>query len=699
MMNTRYPEHLVFGLDIGTRSLVGTVGYKQNEKNFIVIAQCVKEHDTRAMLDGQIHDIVTVSESIESVKRSLEKQIGRKLTEVCIAAAGRVLKTVVVRADYEFLNETIVLDEHIHSLDLLGIEKAYEKIKEEMQGDVTNFYCVGYSAIRYYLNDYAIMKLEGHKASKISTELLATFLPYEVIDGLYSAVERAGLNVANLTLEPIAAINVAIPDNFRLLNIALVDVGAGTSDISITKDGSIIAYGMIPYAGDEITEVILQKCLVDFNTAERIKQNLKKKTISYKDIMGLTRKVSSSEILEEVDPTIQKITKSIADKIIELNGDKSVSAVFVVGGGGKVPAFTKALADHLKITPDRVALRGEEVLRDVEFLQSEIKKDPLLVTPIGICLNYYDQKNNFIFVHVNEDRVKLYDNSKLTIVDAAMQVGFPNEKLFPRRGKPIHYTLNGNKKTVRGELGEAAIITLNGKVVGMNTPIAQHDIINITESTVGADAVFEVSQLPEYSSTIEFVIDSKKVICPKFVMANDKLVSEFYSIKDGDQIKILNYYTLEQVLEFMDIAYTDNILVNNKPAVLTTKIYENFSIDHDWDIYLNRSENELLDFTREQVEDTVTEDQQGEDIKSFKGNSNVIEPPNIQKTLIHVTVNGETVKLSKKSSYILVDILDVYQLDLTAAKNGILVMEVNGITADFTTAIQDNDRIEIYWKG
>ena len=68
------------------------------------------------------------------------------------------------------------------------------------------------------------------------------------MDGLYSACNLGGLEVANMTLEPIAAINVAIPEAFRMLNIALVDVGAGTSDISITRDGSIIAYGMIPFA-------------------------------------------------------------------------------------------------------------------------------------------------------------------------------------------------------------------------------------------------------------------------------------------------------------------------------------------------------------------------------------------------------------------------------------------------------------------
>ena len=65
--------------------------------------------------------------------------------------------------------------------------------------------------------------------------------------------------------------NVAIPEQYRLLNIALVDVGAGTSDICLTKDGSIVAYGMIPSAGDELTEIIAKEYLVDFASAEKIK--------------------------------------------------------------------------------------------------------------------------------------------------------------------------------------------------------------------------------------------------------------------------------------------------------------------------------------------------------------------------------------------------------------------------------------------
>ena len=84
----------VFGLDIGTRNMVGTVGYKTKDGRFIVAAQITREHKTRAMLDGQIHDIAKVSESIKEIKEELEKSLAMPLKEVCIAAAGRVLKTI-----------------------------------------------------------------------------------------------------------------------------------------------------------------------------------------------------------------------------------------------------------------------------------------------------------------------------------------------------------------------------------------------------------------------------------------------------------------------------------------------------------------------------------------------------------------------------------------------------------------------------
>ena len=567
-------EPLVFGLDIGTRNVVGTVGYKEGTE-FIVVAQYMIEHETRAMLDGQIHDIGRVAKTIEAVKQQLEEQIGAPLTEVCIAAAGRVLKTVTTTVEYEYDEETVVTREDIHTLDLLGIEKASGILKEENDTKF-KFYCVGYSVVKYYLNEDIFSNLEGHKAERISEDIIVTFLPEDVVDGLYSACNLAGLEVANMTLEPIAAINVAIPEAFRMLNIALVDVGAGTSDISITRDGSIIAYGMIPFAGDEITEMLVQHYLVDFKTAEHIKLGSgSEKEIEFKDIMSISHTIPAKEVWDITEELVDRITTSVAEKIKALNGDKSVSATFVVGGGGKIHGFTEMLADKLGLPHERVALRGEEVLQEVHFEQTDIQKDPLLVTPIGICLNYYDQKNNFIMIHFNGERMKLYDNSKLTIVDAAMQAGFPNDQLFPRRGKEVNFMVNGRPRILRGQSGESAIVRMNGKVVNINTPLEANCEIVIEPSTIGEDAAGTVEQLEEYTeSTIVFEVNKKTVICPRFVEVNGVLEPPSYRIQEGDRIELRNYYTIGQLVEFMDVELDldQEILVNNRDADMATLV-------------------------------------------------------------------------------------------------------------------------------
>ena len=420
---------------------------------------------------------------------------------------------------------------------MLGIEKAQDILKEANDTQY-KFYCVGYSVVKYFLNDEVFISLEDHKATKIGEDIIVTFLPEDVVDGLYSAVGQAGLTVANMTLEPIAAINVAIPENYRMLNIALVDVGAGTSDISVTKEGSIIAYGMIPYAGDELTELIVQHFLVDFKTAEAMKlASTTENEVTYEDIMSISHTIPSKEIWDLVEPTVDKITSEVAAKIMELNGDKTVSACFVVGGGGKIHGFTQMLAKRLDLPEERVALRGEEVLKEVVFEQEDIHKDPLLVTPIGICLNYYEQRNNFIMMKFNGERLKLYDNNRLTIVDAALQAGFPNDELFPKRGMPINFVVNGAARIARGEAGEPAIVTLNGRPANINTPLVPNCEVTIEPSTAGADAVYTIEQLEEYhESTLTVIINGKTVVCPKFVEVNGQLEPGSYEIKEGDRL-------------------------------------------------------------------------------------------------------------------------------------------------------------------
>lgn len=586
-------EELVFGLDIGTRSMVGTVGYRQGER-FVVTAQEIRQHQTRAMLDGQIHDINRVAAAIADIRQALQDKTGIKLEEVCIAAAGRVLKTMNVHADMDLDKERNVTKEDMSSLISLGIEQAFEDFQEKNDTNM-HFYCVGYSVVRYFLNGMWMGQPEHHKAKTIGADIIATFLPDDVVDGLYSAVELAGLRVANLTLEPIAAIRVAIPEKFRLLNIAMIDVGAGTSDISITDDGSVTAFGMIPCAGDTLTELLAKTCLIDFTTAEMIKTAAAtQEEIIYEDIMGAEQMITAKEVIAICQPEIERMSKLAANAIKELNGGKSPSAVFIVGGGGKIKGFDELVASELELDPKRVALRGEEIMRDVDFPDGALK-DSTIITPIGICLTYYEQYNNFIYITFNGNRIKLYDNNKLTVTDAAMQADFTREGLFPRRGEELHYTVNGKNRVTKGEYGESAHVYVNGEEVSLSHNIKANDVIVLEESTLGTPAQEKIADLIDYNGKIVVYLKGDEMPLPKPVKVNGTAVTEEYLIQNGDEIIVSSAYTYDEFFEYMGLSPDDMILfINGERANETMEVCASDQLE-----FKNRKEYELKEIYKE----------------------------------------------------------------------------------------------------
>ncbi|RKM62718.1 cell division protein FtsA [Butyrivibrio sp. XB500-5] len=715
-------QKVVFGLDIGTRSVVGTVGY-MNEGQFNVIAQSVEKHQTRAMLDGQIHDIGKVGATIKVVKENLEQQTDIHLTDVCIAAAGRVLRTVRTTYEYEYPESHDITDEDIYNLNSAAVEQAYSEFLKNNTSDL-KFYLVGYSVMHYYLDGYQIANLEGHNAGKVSVELIATFLPDDCVDGLYKACERAELNVANLTLEPIAAMMVAIPDRFRMLNLALIDVGAGTSDICVTDDGSITAYGMLPIAGDDITEIIAHHCLVDFNQADEIKIAASHNDrVEYIDIMGLRKTITAKEIARIIKPQVDMMAQKAVEEIKKLNGDKAVSAVFVVGGGGCVPGYTKAIAKEMDIPEERVALRGEEVMKNITFLNNDgIERDSLLVTPLGICISYYEEANNFIFVSFNGIQTKIYDNGKLQIVDAAMQAAFPNEDLFPKRGEELRYTVNGKERASRGEPGEPAVISLNGKPADIHTKIHANDIIEVVPSTAGAPGEAVIESIPEFKTKFNVNVNGKNVEASRFATVNGEPQTALYSINSGDEVKVLDYNTAEQIAALMDIEINEDtvIIVNNERGDKDTPVYENFKIEFkaqeeaimdyyrdfpnadevaisqaNQESYANSDDVKIIEGKDGQLSFDDLPDDDGE----YKKNSSEQEPvKNILAHDLHIFVNNDAVTLHGKADYIFVDIFDAIDFDLSKPNGRSIVTTLNGATPDYMQAIHEGDKIEVYWK-
>ena len=380
---------LVFALDIGTRSIIGIVGRVEGDL-FKVLAIESEEHARRSMKDGQIEDIDQVAQVARRVKQRLESRLGVMLKKVCIAAAGRALKTQ--KADYEIQLEQVrqIDGELIGRLEIGAVtaaEEAFHKennAEDEEQG--RGFFLVGYSVLSYYLDNLNISSLKDHKGRNLKVEVIATFLPREVVDSLYMTMQKCSLEVVSLTLEPIAAINAAIPQDLRLLNLALIDIGAGTSDIAVCRDGGVTGYTMATVAGDEITEALMKQYLVDFNTAEQIKMNYAEhETVTFTNILGTEETVKRESIVQVLKIPVDNLSSEIVRCVEELNNG-APSAVFLAGGGSKLAGLKEAVAEKFNMDKKRVAIAGGNFKLSA-FSDKYDLNSPEYATPLGIAVS------------------------------------------------------------------------------------------------------------------------------------------------------------------------------------------------------------------------------------------------------------------------------------------------------------------------
>lgn len=535
-------DNLIFSLDIGTRVVVGIVGVPENDKLKILAVEHM-EHTDRVMFDGQIHDIEKVSSVACKIKEKLEKKLGVSLKNVSLAAAGRSLKTKIVRVEKSIDENYIIKDSDIDNLVLSALNTAKEEISHE--GYTVKYHMVGYSITSFYLDGLPITNLKDHTGREISVEIIATFLPYDVVESLYSVARKADLNVTYLTLEPIAAIGVAIMPQIRMLNIALVDIGAGTSDIAISKEGNIIAYSMVPFAGDEITEAIQQHFLTDFNTAEKIKTNSKKE-IKFRDVIGIEHKVSRSDVLKIIDPVVKNLSKKICDEILKYNG-KSPSAVFLVGGSSNLPNIAEEIAKNLSIQPERVSVRDASSITVVEYKGKKLK-GPEYITPIGIAYSsMIDRKKDFITIYFNDEKLELLNVKEMTIMDVLLKTNFDSKKLIARPGKNLSFKLNGKNIVINGEVGTPAKILKNGIVSNLKSKVENGDKIVVVSGINGKDASITIKDLKDKYSASKITV-------------NGSIVDGDYIVKNGDDVKII----VENDEDFF-------VYINGNKTILTGK--------------------------------------------------------------------------------------------------------------------------------
>ncbi|KAB2952266.1 hypothetical protein F9B85_08845 [Heliorestis acidaminivorans] len=721
-----YKEDLIFALDIGTRSVVGLVA-REKEESLEILHTTMEEHRTRAMLDGQIHDVVQVAKIVNKVKQALEKELDVTLESVAVAAAGRALKTAKGKAQLERTALQEFTAEDQLALELGAVQNSLQSLKEQEVANVQDYHCVGYSIVHYFLEGQAIGNLVGQRGLLAEVEVISTFLPRVVVDSLFSVLDRAGLAMKSLTLEPIAAINVVIPQNMRQLNLALVDIGAGTSDIAITAEGTIKAYAMVPIAGDEMTEAICQKYLLDFHEGEDIKRKLQALLLSgnqdekivFQDILGFEQAHKSLELTEALKSPVTNLAQQIAEKIIALNG-KSPQALILVGGGSLTPLLPEKIAEVLNLPRERVGVRGRESLKGLSGNVSNMI-GPEYVTPVGIAVTSLNHQTlSFYEVTLNGQRIRLFNMGQGTVGDVLLSAGVNVKNLHGRPGLALTVQVNGEVKILRGTLGEPAYYTVNGEEARLDSPVQQGDLIEFVEAKAGKNGQGIIQDVVPKLEPIQVVLNEQNITVDPIILMNGKKVNLETKLIDGAKIQ---YCTIDTVADLLDtvgqldsikdqhsirysingekkkvLVSTPEVTLNGQVTSLDKPIQKGDQINVGHSSISNLQIKDIVDLERWNGGELFVTVNDKEWV--FSGEQAELYLDNQVATGEEWIKEGDdiVVKAGKSADLILSELLARINFNPKPPEGkSKLQIKVNGFVGDYTTAIPNRSRVELYW--
>ena len=664
-------ENLIFALDIGTRTVVGILARRLANNSLEILNIEVEEHPKRSMIGGQIHDIPKVAQTITNIKANIEAKSGYNLKQVAVAAAGRSLVTTKGSAELDFIFPQEVNEEIYHALVLDAVRKAQQTILG--LNKTKDFHCVGYSITQEALDEVPIGSLLGQIGNKLTISLIATFLPHMIVDSLHNALRIADLEIKYITLEPIAAMNLVVPDNVRQLNVALVDIGAGTSDIAVSEKGTISDYAMLPIAGDKMTDALCQEYLLDFSVAEDVKKQLQREheLIVFKDITGATRSCTREKVLSSLQTAIEQLSQDISKKILEVNG-KPPQAVLCIGGGSLTPNLQTEMAKFLGLPEYRVVIADKEIAIPIIKLTDKLSA-PQAITPLAILTDTLYQRNLELHtVSVNKRPVRLFAINQATAGDALIAAGIAPSQYLGKLGSALSFEVNGKIIFVKGKPGTPGKIKVDGKEGDLVALVQEGSDIVFTPGVPGSSGQETIKNiLPLNLIGKTFVLDGAELPMVSSIKVNDKSVNNLDTlIMDGDKI---SYTQLETVMDAINYArlidagedLIAEILLNGEPC---------------------QNLNQQLN---------------SGDIIKISHKKKATEQQSSDPSKIQINLNGKNIlipKISSTAMVILTDVFKVLDFKPEEVKGKKLTMIVNDTPANFMTSLNEGDVVTVKWE-
>ena len=353
--------------------------------------------------------------------------------------------------------------------------------------------------------------------------------------------------------------------------------------------------------------------------------------------------------------------------------------MFLIGGGSMANGLADALADKLGIDHGRVAVGGQEFMKNVDL--GDRKLGPEYVTPVGIavtaCTNMaYD----FSTVTLNGEQVRVFDTKSLSVFELLGSAGFKTSQIMGHSGAGLKFTLNGETKMLKGTAFIPAVITVNDKPAALTTKIKQGDSITLTPAVNGENAHAFVRDYADDISRVSVIFCGENAVAGKRAYANGKEVGKDYEIQPLDNIDIHDARTLGAFLmQYGGDTQTATVYVNGEEKPESYVLCDGDILGFD-----KGSSSEAVQAAV--VTESASGVQTAEDIQTTE-----------QGNFVSVIFNGVPTDLPEKESktpYMLIDLFERANIDIENPTRRI-VLTVNGKSAKFTDKIQSGDIVVI----
>ncbi|MEK6151795.1 cell division protein FtsA [Flavobacteriaceae bacterium 3-367] len=374
------------GLDIGTTKIVAIIG-KENEYGKIEVLG-IGRSKSLGVHRGVVNNITQTIKSIQQAVEQAEANSGLKIGSVVVGIAGQHIRSLQ-HSDYitrvnseEVINEEDLdkLCNQVYKLVMLPGEEIIHVLPQEYKVD-------GQAEIKQPIGMYG---------GRLEANFHVVVGQVSSIKNIGRCIKSAGLDLGNITLEPLASSDAVLSQEEKEAGVALIDIGGGTTDLAIFKDGIIRHTAVIPFGGNVITEDIKEGCSIIEKQAELLKmkfgsawpgENRDNEIVSIPGLRGrepkeITLKNLSKIIHARVVEIVEQVYVEIKNYGHEEQKKKLIAGIVLTGGGSQLKHL-KQLVEYITGMDTRIGYPNEHLAGDSD---AEVAS-PLYATAVGLLMN------------------------------------------------------------------------------------------------------------------------------------------------------------------------------------------------------------------------------------------------------------------------------------------------------------------------